>query len=367
VNTGFDVVTLLSRCVRPAALPLKAAALLVPRTAAAQGDLVYVCVQDEARIAVIDAATRELVRTIDLTALGFSTSAKPHHVVSEPDGSFVYVSLIGDNTVLKLDRDDRVAGRVPIETPGMLSLDAERDRLLVSRSMSAVNPPRRIGIVELPGFDIEEIDVFMPRPHPMFAAGNGYGYTGSLGENQIASIDIESGVVELIDVEGPPHSFVQFAISPDGRTLVGSTEVSGRLLVFDLATPSKPRFVRSIDIGPIAFDPVFSPDGRTVWVPVKGANEIAIVDAQSWSVTHRISDDAFNHPHAIVFSSDGRSAFVSNNGQGMMHGADHAASNAGEHGGTGSVAIIDVGSRGVVASITLGANVTGLGVRARQR
>lgn len=342
---------------------LLAGSVAVAAPAAAQNELVYVCIQDEARIAVIDAVTHALVRSIDLTTLGFSTSAKPHHIVSEPDGSFTYVSLIGDNTVLKLDRNDRVVGRVPMETPGMLSLDG--DRLLVSRSMSAVNPPRRIGMVELPGFEIEEIDVFMPRPHPMFAPGNGYGYTGSLGENQIASIDLESGVVELIDVEGPPHSFVQFAISPDGRTLVGSTEVSGRLLVFDLATPAQPRFLHSIEIGPIAFDPVFSPDGRAVWIPLKGANEIAIVDAQSWSVTHSISDPAFNHPHAIVFTSDGRSAFVSNNGQGMTHG--DASHDAGEHGGTGSVAIIDVASRAVVASIPLGTNVTGLGVRAQQR
>jgi DNA-binding beta-propeller fold protein YncE len=346
---------------------LVAALLVVPRPAAAQAELVYVCVQDEARIAVIDAGTREVVRTIDLTALGFSTSAKPHHVVSEPDGSFVYVSLIGDNTVLKLDRDDQVAGRTPIETPGMLSLDPDRDRLLVSRSMSAVNPPRRIGMVELPAFVIEEIDVFMPRPHPMFTAGNGYAYTGSLGENQIASIELESGIVELIDVEGPPHSFVQFASSPDGRVLVASTEVSGLLLVFDLATPSRPRFLRSIDLGPMAFDPVFSADGRTVWVPIKGADEIAIVDTADWAVTHRIRDPAFSHPHAIVFSSDGRSAFVSNNGGAMMHEAGDASHNAAATAGaTGSVAIIDVGSRSVVASIPLGANVTGLGVRAQR-
>jgi DNA-binding beta-propeller fold protein YncE len=348
-------------------LLLLAALLVVPRPAAAQAELVYVCVQDEARIAVIDAGTHELVRTIDLTALGFSSSAKPHHIVSEPDGSFVYISLIGDNRVIRLDANDRVTGQVPMETPGMVSLDSGRDRLLVSRSMSAVNPPRRIGVVELPAFEIEEIDVFMPRPHPMFTAGNGYAYTGSLGENQIASIELESGIVELIDVEGPPHSFVQFASSPDGRVLVASTEVSGLLLVFDLATPSRPRFLRSIDLGPMAFDPVFSADGRTVWVPIKGADEIAIVDTADWAVTHRIRDPAFSHPHAIVFSSDGRSAFVSNNGGAMMHEAGDASHNAAATAGaTGSVAIIDVGSRSVVASIPLGANVTGLGVRAQR-
>jgi hypothetical protein len=51
----------------------------------------------------------------------------------------------------------------------------------------------------------------------------------------------------------------------------------------------------------------------------------------------------------------------------MMHEAGDASHNdAATAGATGSVAIIDVGSRSVVASIPLGANVTGLGVRAQR-
>lgn len=334
---------------------------LVPRGLRAQQDLLYVCVQDEAKIAVVDVSSRTLLRTIDLTALGFSSSAKPHHVVSEADGSFVYVSLIGDNRIIKLDTNDRIVGQVPMETPGMLAIDPELHVLLASRSMSAVNPPRRVGMVGLDGFDIDEVDVFVPRPHPMVVARNGHAYTGSLGQNQLATIDIESGIVELVDIEGPPHALVQFAVSPDGRTLVASTEVSGRLLVFDLSDAAdRPRLVNSIEVGPTAFDPVYAPDGRSVWVPVKGANEIAIIDAGDWSVVRRIRNDALDKPHAIVFSRDGSTAFVSNNGGAGDHAGDHAGQPSP---GTGSLTIIDVATRDVTGSIALGANVTGLGIR----
>jgi DNA-binding beta-propeller fold protein YncE len=337
--------------------------LAVPRAAAAQAELVYVCVQDEARIAVIDAGTRELVRTIDLTALGFSANAKPHHIVGEPDGSFWYITLIGDNRVIKLDANDRVVAQSTMETPGMLALDPARGLLLASRSMSAVNPPRRIGMINTSTMAAEEVDVFFPRPHPMVLAGNGWAYTGSLGVNQIAAVEIASETVELTDVEGEAHALVQFAMSPDNRTLVAATEVSGLLLVFDVSTPAAPKRVASVAIGPMAFDPIFAPDGRTVWVPVKGANEIAIVDAATWQVKERIRHEGLKQPHAILFSADGTKAFVSNNNK-----ADHMAGHE-EHAGAmvqgpASLVVVDVATHRVLKAIEIGKNLTGIGARA---
>ena len=50
-------------------------------------DVLYVCIQDDAKIAIVDMATKAILRTIDLTTLGFPATAKPHYVVVEPDGS----------------------------------------------------------------------------------------------------------------------------------------------------------------------------------------------------------------------------------------------------------------------------------------
>jgi hypothetical protein len=65
-----------------------------------------------------------------------------------------------------------------------------------------------------------------------------------------------------------------------------------------------------VDIGKMAFDPVFSPDGRSVWVPIKSSNEIVIVSTVDWSIAGRFTDAALKQPHQIVFSPDGRTAFV---------------------------------------------------------
>ena len=53
--------------------------------------------------------------------------------------------------------------------------------------MSAVNPPKRIAIIDRGTMKGEEVEVLFARPHPMAATASGYAYTGSLGVNQIAA------------------------------------------------------------------------------------------------------------------------------------------------------------------------------------
>ena len=328
------------------------------------GDLLYACVQDEAKIAVIDVVSHELVRTIDLTKLGFSPNARPHHVVVEPDGLHWYVSLIGENRVVRFDREGEMVGQFQMETPGMLAFDSTRQLLVASRSMSAVNPPARISVIRGGSMEGDEIDVFFPRPHPMVISTDGkWAYTGSLGVNQLAAVDLETEEVTLTSIDGPAHSLVQFSISPDGHTLVAATELTGMLLAFDRSNPARPKLIASIDIGPMAFDPIFAPDGETVWVPVKGANQVAIVDAKDWKVIQRIEGQGLLQPHAVVFSTDGHWAFVSNNNK-----ADHMAApghegHAGAAVGNGNVTVIDATSHQITKVIELGRNVTGLGTR----
>jgi DNA-binding beta-propeller fold protein YncE len=325
-------------------------------------DLLYVCIQDDAKIAIVDMRAKSVVRTIDLQKLGFPATAKPHYIVVEPGGGFWYVSLIGANRVVKFDRQDRVVAHFEMETPGMLALAGPA--LVVSRSMSAVNPPKRIAILRRETMQGDELDVIFPRPHPMAAvatAQGGYVYTGSLGVNQLAAVSFIDDKVELVSIPGPTHSLVQFALSPDNRTLVGSTDVSGQLLVFSLASPAKPSLQKAIDVGKMAFDPVFTPDGRFVWVPVKSTNEIVVLDAATWSVTSRITHAAFKQPHQIVFSPDGGTAFVTNNNK-MDHMADPAhAGHAMPAGGRASLVVVDVKSRRVEKTIELGLNLTGMG------
>lgn len=334
------------------------------------GAVLYVANQDDATVARIDARTLEVLGLVDLQALGFTANAKPHHIVVEPDGSHWYVSLIGDGKVAKLDRSDRVVSVFEnFETPGMLALDPTNRSLYVGRSMSAVNPPSRIGVVDRSTMEGEQIDVFFPRPHAIVAhPTGGIVYTASLGVNQMAVVDATEENAVLVDVAGSAqHALMQFALSPDGRTLVASGELSGQLLVFDVSDPHGPQQAGSVAVGRQPFDPIFSPDGRFVWVPVKADDRVTVVDAATWTVVSEIEHEGFAQPHGIAFSPDGRYVFVSNNNmvdEHAMHGAAPRPAQA-QAPGTGRLVVIDAATREVVKVIPVGRNATGIGIRPR--
>lgn len=325
--------------------------------------LLYVCNQDAASVTIVDAQKLEVVKTLNLQDFGFSPNAKPHHVVVEPDGSFWYLTLIGDNRVVKFTRDNQVAGQANFEVAGLLALVPDKDILFVGRSMTAVNPPQRIGIIDTSDMSLEEIDVFYPRPHALDIRPQGdFAYSASLGVNQMASVNVATQEVKLIDVEGPTHVLAHSAMSPDGRTLVITTH-SNKLLVFDLADPATPKLTHSIDVAELPWQPVFTPDGRRVYVPNNGSNDVAVVDMTTHRVTKLIKDARFAQPYGAAISPDGRYVFVANQSTKPPAGGEHAQHGAGGAATTGSVSVIDTQANAVIKVIPVGKGPTGLGIR----
>lgn len=249
----------------PAALPVGLWAQ-VSGTAPPQ-ELIYVSLQGEAGVAVVDAGTLEEVARVDLTGFGFSPNANPHHTAVDPDGSHWYVSLISENRVVKFDRENRMVGQAELEAPGLMVRDPEGPWLYVARSMMAVDPPRSVGRVHTGTLEVEEVDVFFPRPHALaLAPGLGRIFSASLSQNQMGSVVVESLEMGLSNLDGPIHTVVQVAVSPDEGTLVATGELTGQLLVFDLDSPGEPSLRHAVEVGSGPWHPVFEPDGRRVWM-----------------------------------------------------------------------------------------------------
>lgn len=337
---------------------------------AGAGGHLYVPNQDDATVSVVDVDTHEVVRTVDLTELGFPPDANPHDVVAEGDGSHWYVSLIGADAVLKFDANDELVGRAELETPGMLALHPTEDVLYVGRSMKAVNPPQRIGRIETSDMSIEEIEVLFPRPHAIAIGPEGERlHTASLAVNRIATLDVGTERVTITEVEGPTHVFVQFNVSPDGDRLVATGQASGRLLAFDRTSTDELRRVASVEVGAQPWHPVFTPDGRYVLFGNKEEDTVMLVDAGSWEVAAVIEGEGLSQPHGAAVSPDGRYAFVSNNNlDGAWEPEGWTGGDEGEGGGSppGSVVVVDLESRSVVDVIEVGHNPTGLGLRPKR-
>jgi DNA-binding beta-propeller fold protein YncE len=337
----------------------------------AEPALLYVTNQNGASVSVIDVERKAEVARVDLQALGFGPNAKPHDTALEPDGSFWYVSLIGENRVLKFDRENRLVGQVEMEVPGLVVAHPTRDLLVVGRSMSAVNPPSSVALIRRSDMTLlDEIEVLFARPHANAVNGR-YAYSASLAENRIGVIDLDTGDVEIVDLPEPatidtagmehaehagmtPHTLVEFALSPDGRWMVAGGQISGVLMVFDLADPSAPRVVQRIQIGGAPWHPAFTTDGRHVYVPLNRANQVAVVDAGTWEVVERIRGRGIAEPHGAAPSPDGRWMFISNNN---LEGTYVAT---GPDPGVGTVAVVDTESREIVQVIEVGPYATGL-------
>lgn len=333
---------------------------LVPAVAVEAQSLLYVASQEEVTVAVIDMSSNELVETVDLKTMGYSETAKAHHTAVEPDGSHWYVSLIAAGKVLKFDRDNRLVGEADFETPGMLSLDPESDLLYVGRSMAAVNPPQRIGVVHRSTMEIEEVDVFFPRPHALIVdTHRDRFFAASLGQNSIAYAPLGDENVDLLGLDGMNHMLVQFAVSPDGDWMVGGGQMTGDLLIFDL-TGDDPRVMNSVDVGGQPWHPTFTPDGRYVWIPNQTANSVTVVDTENWSVTDVVEHPALIEPHGSAVSPDGSTVYVSGrNVAGTYQPAD------GSEGRPGTVVAIDTRTHEVVAVIEVGRYAAGMSAPSR--
>jgi DNA-binding beta-propeller fold protein YncE len=347
------------------------AALLLGLGAVAEAqDKLYVLNQAGATISVIDQQRLAVDTVLDLRRLGFTANAKPHHVVVEDDGSFWYVSLIGDGRVLKFDRANRLVGQVAMETPGLLTLDPVHDSLYVGRSMTAVNPPKALGVIARRPFTlVDEHEILIPRPHALAVSFDGaWVHTASLSENRIASIEVKTGRVRLTTIPGAERSLVQFALSPDGRTMVAGGELSNTLLVFDLTQPPPFTPIREIPVAGKPWEPRFSPDGRTLYLTLLSRNAVAELDVASWNV-RRTMDQRFAQPYGMILRADGRYAFVTNQNSAPvheghsgheMHGMD------GQNPNNGWLTVLDLATGAVHSTLMLGNGPTGAGAaRAR--
>ncbi len=325
----------------------------------ADREVVWVAEQDGASVVAVDASSLDVIRRIDFQGLGFSANAKPHHVAVEPDGSYIYVSLIAENRVVKLTPEGELVGSAEFEAPGLMALDRTSDALYVGRSMAAVNPPTRIGVIDRSDMSIDEIDVFFPRPHALtFDARTGTAYSSSLGQNRLAAV--RDGATQFIDLAGPIHSVVQLAVSPTQPLLAATGQLSGDVMFFRLDDPMHPSPAGTVNVGGEPWHPSFSPDGRTLWVPSKRSGVVNAIDVGTQQVVAQVRDPALALPHGSAVSADGRRVFVSaNNTDGTW-----APQGAGAK--PGALVVIDAATHAVERAIPIGPNAAGLTTGARR-
>ncbi len=309
--------------------------------------LLYICNQFAGRVSVLDVDRQRIIRNVYFEALGQPADSKPHHVVAEPDGSAWYVALIsgdGGGSVLKLsssltmdpaDEDYLLASETPpagdetFQKPGMLALDAAGGRLFSGRSFSA--DPTSSGVARLmtSTLNFETIQTPDVHPHALGVSRDGrYMFTAGLTavSGATPAYVFETATGDLVDQELVPGAlaFVHYAVSPDGETVVLTSQTGGALYVFDFDTASGDLTVRgSVPTGEQPWHPTYASDGASVYVPNRISNTVSVVDPVALTVTRTIQGPnlPFSQVHGSALSADGSTLFISSRNFAMMMGA----------------------------------------------
>jgi len=321
-------------------------------------EFVYVTNQGEATINVIDVEANVVARRVDLTKMGFDKGAKPHHVAVEPDGSFWYATLISGGVILKFNRNNEIVGRSVFEVPGLLSMDPSSNKLYVGRSMAAVNPPQRIGMIDRETMEIEELDVFFPRPHALAVSADGeYVYSASLAENKAIAVEVKNEESTFVDIDGPIHTVVDLEVSPDGKIMIGTAQLTGKLFFFDATNPAEFPLIEAIDVNAAPWHPVFSRDGAKVYFANKMAQTVTVVDVASRKVEAVIEGYGLAQPHGAALSLDGKTLYISGNNLNAAYESRHDFGEGSRSPGT--VAVIDLTTNKVVKVLEVGLYASG--------
>ena len=234
-------------------------------------------------LTVLDLAARRVVRTIDL-----GEYRRPHGAAWLPDGRRVAVTAETNRALLVVDvAAGRVEAAIPTEQAGSHMVVVSRDgrRAYVSNlgsgSVTAVDlEGRRVLRTVSTGRGTEGIDV-TPDGREVWVSNR-----------EADSLTVLDAATLQARASRPSARFpIRVRITPDGRLALVSNARSSELRIFDVAArrevavvplraeaPPGAESMLGMRGEPVPVGVLISPDGRTAFVALTGADAVAVVD-----------------------------------------------------------------------------------------
>jgi DNA-binding beta-propeller fold protein YncE len=283
-----------------------------PRSVAVAPDgSLWVTLQDDAAIAVVDAASGALLRRIELPH-----ASQPFGIAFAPDGSRAFVALQARRELVALSPAGEILGAVALPgRPRGVAVTPDSRRVLVTRFVS--------------GPDVGEV----------------WSVAADLGDVRTITLHYDEGPDTEKSGRGVPNYLTTVRISPDGtRAVVPSKKDNtarglardGQELTFesrvrtivsqiDLVTEREIPALRSdLNDRDMAQAAVFSPLGDIFFVATQGSNTIEVLDTYRGAQVAAIVPNQFEDiegvgprlnglaPQGLAIDPDGRRLFVHN-------------------------------------------------------
>lgn len=307
---------------------------LLPLVAYAQAragdDVVVVLDSGDARITLIDQATRQKIGS-------FATGKEPHHLMATPDGRDLIVANAVSNDLMLLDpRSGRPIGRVPdIPDPYQIGFSPDHRWFVVNCL--------RLNRVDIYRYDqgkfllAKRIPLEALPSHMAFTANSKTVYVSLQQTNAIAAIDLPTQTVQwtmqvgetpaglwltpgdkillvaltgsdaVVAVDPRTRTIVKrivtgkaahnFRSLADGRHVLVSNRVSNSISILDMDTLTKVGDITGLRPGPD--DMELSADRRWLWVTFRFARSVGVIDMTTRKLVDVIP--VGKSPHGIYF------------------------------------------------------------------
>jgi len=193
--------------------------------------------------------------------------------------------------------------------------------------------------------------------HSVARAPDGTMWVTDYNGGQVAVVDpVRARIIASIPTGIYP---VHIAFSTDGRKAYVSDYVSNDIAVIDVHQRRK---LATIDLqgnttGPPGLHPhglALSPDGRQLWIPVSMGGGVDIVDTRTDGIMATIFTAANGgSPHAVTFSPDGRTAYLTDAGRPAIPATPASAGAPATPAVPSQLVVIDTATRTIQARITI--------------
>lgn len=290
---------------------------------------IYVAVEGESKVSVIDPAGAVVLRNINLG--GFS----PHNVQVSPDNKTVWItgnSAAHSHSFIPIESANAETGDVSDE---VIVLDPIRDKIIKRIAIKSgihlahvvLTPDSRFAYVtaQVEGV-IYKIDAGNyaivkaistgegSEPHGLRISPDGrYAYIAMLGNKSLGIVDLRSDSFSEISLGG---GAVQTGVTPDGKFAVVSLYDTKQMAVYDISG----RTVNYVVLPPTAKGPIQmypTPDSRFIYLADQGyyfdqpsSEWVYKIDLNLNKVVKEIR--AGKAPHGVVVSGDGKFVYVTN-------------------------------------------------------
>ncbi|KKS38323.1 MAG: hypothetical protein A3G49_06120 [Candidatus Sungbacteria bacterium RIFCSPLOWO2_12_FULL_41_11] len=305
---------------------------------------IYVAVEGDGKIAVIDQNTRKVIRNIDLSTdhEGGKLFFAPHNVQVSPDQKSVWVTAnVGDHQDHAAFFVEQVLahGEEEEETIGepdeVIVINPENDRIVKRIQIKAgihlahvvLTPDSKLAYATAQEESvIYKIDALTyeivkrieaaekSEPHGIRISSDGlFLYAAMLAGKSLGIVDLKTDTFSEIPLGGQA---VQTGVTPDGKFVVVSLYDTKQLAVYSVETKSL-SFVKlpESSMGPIQMYP--TPDSKFIYLADQGyyfeqpsSQWVYKIELASGRVVKEVK--AGSAPHGVVVSNDGNFVYVTN-------------------------------------------------------